>query len=256
MSTLDFTRVIECTACGSDCGWDGRVRHDPSHGWLRRGLVFLCPVCLNAGAVFGGHSHFRRGETLLRPVPQNPGPTSCDNFLFYFFNLPKFSPKKKLPFPISMPDDFRIELRYSNGSLPPPEHYEYRVRCYGNGKGGKGRGVIWFFPDYPGVVSEETGESDVDCWKETFEVKREAMEDLYALMRAFEIFQPRPTPVSPPERPTGGETFGLDILFGKHRFTLPPETLWRGDLLRIRGWFENLIPYTVMRDLVGRQKIK
>lgn len=252
METLDFTRTTECTACGSNCGWDGRVVKDPKQGWLRRGLVFLCPVCLNAGAVFGGWFGFRRGKTMRSPVRQD----FSSKLLFYFFDLPKFSPQKMLPFPISMPKDFRIELRYSNGSLPPPEHYEYRVRCYGAGEGGKDKGVIWFFPNYPGSVNEETGESDTECWKETFQVKRETMEDLYSLMRALEIFQPRPEVVPPVERRTGGETFGIDILFGEHRFTLPSDTLWRGNLLKIRGRIENLIPYPVLEDLLGRWKAK
>lgn len=256
METLDFSETRECPACGNEGGWDGRIVRDPEHRWLRRGLVFLCPICLNAWTEFSSKIPFYRGATIFRPVRQNNKPVFGGTIPYYFFNLPKFSPKKKPPFPISMPDDFRIELRYSNGSLPPPEHYEYRVRCYSEGKGGKGRGVIWFFPDFPCVVNEETGESDTECWKETFEVKRETMEDLYSLMRAFEIFQPSPTPVSPHDRPTGGETFGLDILFGQHRFTLPPETLWHGDLLRIRGRVENLIPYTILRDLLGRWKEK
>ena len=74
METLDFSQTVECSACGNDCGWDGRVVKDPINSLMRRGLVFLCPVCLNAGAVFGGEQ------------------------LYFFFNLPKFSPKKVLPF--------------------------------------------------------------------------------------------------------------------------------------------------------------
>ncbi len=67
------------------------------------------------------------------------------------------------------PKDFSVQYNWCAGSVPPPYHHEYTIRI------GPGlEGEIVFYPDYPG--------QDTPVWKEPFEVGKEALEGLYALV--------------------------------------------------------------------------
>jgi hypothetical protein len=71
----------------------------------------------------------------------------------------------------SRPEDFQVQYEWSEGSLPPPYHYEYTVLI-----GPDGQGEVRMTPDYPGP--------DVPTWTETFSLTPEEMDSLYAGMAA------------------------------------------------------------------------
>jgi hypothetical protein len=69
----------------------------------------------------------------------------------------------------SRPKGFTLQYDWCAGSMPPPHHYEYTIHV------GPGlRGEIVFYPDYPG--------QDTPVWTEPFDVGREALDALYALV--------------------------------------------------------------------------
>jgi hypothetical protein len=67
------------------------------------------------------------------------------------------------------PDDFGVEYRWREGSLPPPYHYEYTVIIKPSG-----RSEIVFTPDYPST--------SVPKWTESFESEERDLNDLYRVI--------------------------------------------------------------------------
>ena len=67
------------------------------------------------------------------------------------------------------PDDFGIEYKWCEGSLPPPYHYEYTVIIKPSS-----RSEIVLTPDYPSTT--------VPKWTEYFKVEEQGLNDLYRVM--------------------------------------------------------------------------
>ena len=69
------------------------------------------------------------------------------------------------------PEDFQVQYDWSEGSLPPPYHYEYTVLIEPDGQA-----EVRMTPDYPGP--------GVPTWTETFSLTPEELDSLYAQMLA------------------------------------------------------------------------
>ena len=67
------------------------------------------------------------------------------------------------------PDDFGIEYKWCEGSLPPPYHYEYTVIIKPSS-----RSEIVLTPDYPSTT--------VPKWTEFFKVEEQDLNDLYRVI--------------------------------------------------------------------------
>ena len=67
------------------------------------------------------------------------------------------------------PDDFGVQYKWREGSLPPPYHYEYSIIVKPSG-----RSKIVLSPDYPSVTTPK--------WTEFFKVEEQGLNDLYRLM--------------------------------------------------------------------------
>jgi hypothetical protein len=74
------------------------------------------------------------------------------------------------PMPDQRPDDFSVLYEWSEGSLPPPYHYEYSITI---GPGPTGQVVM--IPDYPSDTTPR--------WTEPFPVSTPELDGLYATLR-------------------------------------------------------------------------
>jgi hypothetical protein len=74
------------------------------------------------------------------------------------------------PMPDQRPDDFSVLYEWSEGSLPPPYHYEYSIAV------GPGRmGEVIMIPDYPSDTTPR--------WTEPFPVSAADLDGLYTTLR-------------------------------------------------------------------------
>lgn len=67
------------------------------------------------------------------------------------------------------PEDFQVQYKWMEGSLPPPYYYDYTVSI-----DPQGQGEVSMNPDYPGP--------DVPVWTETFSLTSEELDQLFAEM--------------------------------------------------------------------------
>ncbi len=104
------------------------------------------------------------------------------------------------------PDDFRIVYHWREGSLPPPDHYEYTVSL-----GPGTQGEIVFLPDYP-MYHPPT-------WKEKFDIDSPALDRLYQLMVDKGLFcKNRPETQNDA---VGGSLEWMEIHAGGKQLTVP-----------------------------------
>lgn len=73
------------------------------------------------------------------------------------------------------PNDFGVEYKWREGSLPPPYHYEYTIIIKPSGQS-----KIVLIPDYPAA--------DVPKWAEDFKVTEKDLNALYRVMVANGLF--------------------------------------------------------------------
>ena len=91
-----------------------------------------------------------------------------------------------------MPSDFVGEVSYSNGSVPPPYHYEWRVAF----DTGTAR-LVW-----------TPGYDDAEEWSETVDLDREQRQRLYDRIRETGLFEFENSDDGMVGGPTGRATFG------------------------------------------------
>ena len=65
-----------------------------------------------------------------------------------------------------MSEPFTITYRWCEGTVPPPDYYEFAIQI-----GPENEGQIRFSPDYPG--------DDTPRWVENFEVEAQARQTLF-----------------------------------------------------------------------------
>src|SRR5581483_4503008 len=72
------------------------------------------------------------------------------------------------------PDDFALEYRWREASLPPPYHYEYTITIKPTG-----HGEIVMIPDYPNVMVPHYPVQTIPRWTETFALQSKQLDQLY-----------------------------------------------------------------------------
>ena len=107
---------------------------------------------------------------------------------------------------IARPKDFSIQYWWREGSLPPPNHYEYSIHL---GPGFKGK--IIFYPDY--LMDKPP------VWTETFNVDDKALDKLYELIVEKELFNKRWTEIEDP--PVGGSLEWLEVVAHENHTIVP-----------------------------------
>jgi muconolactone delta-isomerase len=94
------------------------------------------------------------------------------------------------------PPDFALRYEWHEGSVPPPYHYEYRIRV--------GPGVqteILFYPDYP--------QHNPPVWREEVAVRPETLDAVYQLMVRQGVF--RRVWRQPEQHSVGGSQAWLEV---------------------------------------------
>lgn len=104
------------------------------------------------------------------------------------------------------PDDFSVLYEWQEGSLPPPHHYEYRIRLQSSGQG-----EVTMTPDYPST--------EVPVWTEFFTIHPDAVDEIYGLMVAQDLFttvrQTQPQPL------VGGSMESMLVTANKKTVKIP-----------------------------------
>lgn len=77
---------------------------------------------------------------------------------------------------INVPADFSFKYEWLEGSMPPPNHYEYLIKVDSNGSG-----RLEYRPDYEGAGTP--------LWTEDFSVPAEKMAKLYKQMSDTGVFE-------------------------------------------------------------------
>ena len=100
------------------------------------------------------------------------------------------------------PDNFSIEYEWQEGSLPPPNHYEYTITITPDGQG-----AVVMIPDYPSMTAVK--------WTEHFTVKAEELDGLDQVMKANGLFTREWRTPDPPR--VGGSRRSLTVTTGGRR---------------------------------------
>jgi hypothetical protein len=105
-----------------------------------------------------------------------------------------FSPEA--PVDTTRPADFSARYDWSEGSLPPPYHYEYIIHLDPSGAG-----LVEMVPDYPG--------DGVPIWTETFTVEPAALDAFYSQLVLAGAFSTQWREVD--DAPVGGSHYAVTL---------------------------------------------
>ncbi len=138
-------------------------------------------------------------------------------------------------------DEFTLHYSWSEGSIPPPYHYEYDILFDSTGSGS-----VMMIPDYPG--------QDVPRWNEPFAVTPEVTRDLRALLVAEGLFtrqwlaQRRP--------PVGGSHAWLSATTGEQTVEVPAfvEAPQQEHTAKIYAAIRALVPQAVGDQLEAQRE--
>ena len=141
----------------------------------------------------------------------------------------------------NLPADLRLEYYWREGTVPPPYHYEYRVRVDASGNG-----EVLFHPDYP---SEQPPE-----WREPFAVPPLELERLYRQMVEQEVLGREWAPIPDTEAPIGGSLESLEIVENAQRSQIPAAIV---DAPRVKALYRiirSLVPETTWKSLMNQRE--
>jgi len=137
------------------------------------------------------------------------------------------------------PEDFSVQYWWREGSLPPPDHYEYSI-CLSSGQ----EGSIIFYPDYP--------MENPPVWTEYFSVDAESLQQLYALIIENELFGKTWTEIEDP--PLGGSLEWLEVIAGGDRIIVPSAINESQVVEDIYSQIRALVPAWIWNKLMNQYK--
>jgi hypothetical protein len=114
-------------------------------------------------------------------------------------------PPPEPPESASRPADFSIQYEWTEGSLPPPHHYEYSITVASSGQG-----QLVLLPDYPAAAAPK--------WTERFSLDADEMDRLYQVLRKNGLFRSNWRQLDAP--PVGGSSQTLVVTVGGQQFTV------------------------------------
>jgi|CXWL01.1.fsa_nt_gi hypothetical protein len=133
------------------------------------------------------------------------------------------------------PADFSIHYKSTNGSLPPPYHYEYTIRIEP-----AGAGQVELIPGYPFLDPSVV----LPTWVEHFHVVEQNLDDVYRVMVENELFT-RSWRKSDTRQEPGGGLESLVVLAGGKQITVK-------DFLASEQEASARVMYAAVRDLVPK----
>ena len=135
-----------------------------------------------------------------------------------------------------VPGDLTLRYKWCEGSVPPPDHYEYAIEI------GPGGGRVDFCPDYPA--------EGVPVWGEEFRVVAGELESLHKLLIDKRMFREKWTEIENP--PVGGSLEWLEISAQGARFSVP-STIEEAETVReVYVAIRALVPDNVWAGLMAR----
>ena len=137
-----------------------------------------------------------------------------------------------------IPDDFSIQYRWREGSVPPPDHYEYTIHL---GPGGEGELV--FYPDYPMYNPPN--------WSEQFQIDKATLERLYRLMEERGIFSRSWTES---DEATGGALESVRIRADGMEFTVPGGIEEAEDVKEVYRFIRSTVPEKIWDTIMSRRE--
>jgi hypothetical protein len=140
-----------------------------------------------------------------------------------------------------LPVDFQVEYHWRAGTVPPPHHYEYRIRLDASGAG-----EIRFHPDYP---SERPPE-----WREGFSVSLQDLERLSQQIVEREIVGRRWELIPDLEAPVGGELESMEVVVNAQRHQVPSGIIDTSRVEAMYGYIRSLVPEGIWRSLFERRE--
>lgn len=138
-------------------------------------------------------------------------------------------------------DEFNLRYSWSEGSIPPPYHYEYDILFDSTGNG-----RVDMVPDYSGP--------GVPRWTEPFAVAPEAARDLYARMASDGLLAQEWRRLDDP--PVGGSHAWLSVTAGGRQIEIPafPVEGQRERAARIYTAIRALVPQAVWDKLEAQRE--
>lgn len=137
------------------------------------------------------------------------------------------------------PKDFTATYHWSEGSLPPPFHWEYSITL-----GPVSRGEVTVIPDYEG--------EDVPRWTETFLVNAGDLDDLYALMVKSEVFDKTWKQMDDP--PVGGSVQWLEVRATGKQVFVPALPQGESALEEVYSAMQSAVPKDVWEGLMAKRE--
>jgi hypothetical protein len=135
-----------------------------------------------------------------------------------------------------VPNDLTLRYRWCEGSVPPPDHYEYAIEI------GHGGGKIEFCPDYPA--------DGVPVWEEAFEISAGELESVYRLLVAKRILRERWTEIE--DSPVGGSMEWMEIMARGRYFRVPALVEESSEVGEVYGVIRGLVPEDVWNKMMER----
>src|SRR5687768_4561925 len=115
------------------------------------------------------------------------------------------APPPETPESASRPADFSVQYEWTEGSRPPPHHYEYFITVTS-----AGQGQLVLLPDYPSAA--------VPKWTEGFSLDAEELDRLYQVLKTNGLFRNAWRQLDEP--PVGGSSQKLVVAAGGKQFTV------------------------------------
>jgi hypothetical protein len=139
------------------------------------------------------------------------------------------------------PDDFHAEYEWTEGSLPPPYHYEYTIRI-----GPAGEGAVEMIPDYPS--------DQAPVWVEEFIIQHADMDWLYLQMLEKEVFTTNWRTTDEP--PVGGSSESLSVAAGGRVSEIPAYVVSGQEqaAAEIYAAIRSLVPQSIWEKLTAQRK--
>ncbi|MFC1995770.1 hypothetical protein ACFLVM_02730 [Chloroflexota bacterium] len=138
-----------------------------------------------------------------------------------------------------IPEDFVIRYKWTEGSVPPPHHYEYEIHI-----GPREVGRIIFFPDYP--------MENPPIWIEEFHLDNVVLDRLYEVMVERGIFVRDWTEIE--NTAVGGELEWIEGTANKMDFRVP-STIEESEMVQsIYELLKSLVPRGIWTKLMSKRQ--